>query len=531
MSKKTSLPGIHTPSPRLLQLLRLPAPFVLTLLVACGLLAGCGSDFKYGGGKGRKGNPLAAVYDLVASYPDLDFPILARKGLRLGLEITIDPITDGHTVTGTVMVREAQVMSLPESFDPKTPIDVSGQLRGDALAILPFGPVTVGGQQFFIELIGMVSPDGRLLDGIARLANISDEGTWYGVKQRSYLIAASDFGLQGTVSVITVRFGNTRDVVFEVRRDAELISGDPVAASSGGLALIVNRLFFDNIQVLDPASSYLTAAQFTTGNGSNPHDALEAAPGKIYVTRYEPAFDDILVADPNTGAALASIPLAQLATNASGTARPDRLARAGDFVLVTMQNIGNTFQDYGPGLAAFIDPNDNSIVASLELAGQNPFGPPSVHPSTGEIYLADAGIFPGLLSRSLSGGIEVLDPVTLTSKGILVDDDDAGGNIAGVAVTGDTTGYMVVVGASGGNSLRAFDPATGAVGPTVLATPALIPEIRYDGDGYLLVAEHDTSNPGLRVIDPNSASTVVRIPLSLPPVSLAILTRDLSGSP
>ena len=83
------------------------------------------------------------------------------------------------------------------------------------------------------------------------------------------------------------------------------------------------------------------------------------------------------------------------------------------------------------------------------------------------------------------------------------------------------------VDAGGSNSVITFNPSTGTLGPVVLATTAFIPEIRYDGDGYVLVAEHDFGNPGLRVLDAASGAAVARIRLSLPPVSVAILTRDL----
>jgi len=490
---------------------------------------GCGSDFNFGSGK-RAASPIAAVYDLEALYPGLEFPDLNATGLELDLEVEFEPPLPGAPpgeITGEARILEARVGGVVRTFDPNSPMPVAGTLRGETLDLFPFGPVTIGMLALYVELHGTLSPEGRTITGLARLSNMVDEGAWEGIRQRSYLVAASDFGINGTATIITVRFGGTPDVSFEVRRDAELISGDPVAASSGDLPFIVNRLSNDNVQVLDRDRDFLTALQFSTGNGSNPHDALLAAPGRLYVTRYEPAFDDVLVADPNTGDVLGRIPLAAWATNASATARPDRIVQAGGHVLVTMQNIDSSFRDYGPGLAAFIDPADDSVISVLTLAGQNPFGPPSVHPATGEVYLADAGIFPGLLPRSLSGGIEVIDPVTMTSLGLLVDDDDAGGNISGVAVAGEDIGYMVVVTDTGSNSLVAFHPATGAIGNVLLSTSAFIPEIRYDGDGYLLVAEHDTNNPGLRVLDAATGTGVVRIPLSLPPVSVAILTRDL----
>jgi hypothetical protein len=502
---------------------------VVAVMLALAACTSCGEDFDPDVRSGKKPAPLAAIYDLLVEYPDLEFPALGSKGLVLDVTLELEPDPNAPApgiLNGTATIREARVGGVARPFDPAAPLHVSGTARRGQIDLLPFGPVMVGTQTLWVDLIGTVDPDARGLNGIALFSNVATQGSWFGIKQRRYLVAASDFGLQGTITVITVRFGNTDDESFEVKRDVELISGDPVAASSGTLPMVANRLFFDNIQVLDRDRDFLTALQFSTGNGSNPHDVLAAAPGKVYITRYEPGFDDLLIADPGTGATLGTLPLGALATNGSGTARPDRLVKAGGLVLVTLQNIDASFTEYGPGLVAFIDPNTDSLISSITLAGQNPFGPPSVHPVTGQVFLADAGIFPGLLPQTLSGGIEVIDPVTMTTLGLLVDDDDAGGNISGVAV-GDTTGYAVVVDAGGTNSLVAFNPSTGDLGPVILATSVFIPEIRYDGDGYLLVAEHDFGNPGLRVLEAVTGKSVARIKLSLPPVSVAILTRDL----
>jgi len=81
------------------------------------------------------------------------------------------------------------------------------------------------------------------------------------------------------------------------------------------------------------------------------------------------------------------------------------------------------------------------------------------------------------------------------------------------------------------NDVVAFDPNSGAIGSTILSTAAFIPEIRYDGDGFLLVAEHDLSNPRLRVFDAATGTEITRIALSLPPSSMAILTRSLTVTP
>lgn len=500
------------------------------LMLAAAACAACGNDFTFQvKPPAGEAAPLAAVYDVLASWPSLDFPEFSAVGLTLDMTIEIEPGSlgaGGGPIRGTVTIQKAEVAGVARPFSPKSAIDFSGTLSGDAIAIR-FGDLFVGMSRLSPDLDGIVDATGRTMDGVARFSNITETGTWTGVKQRRYLIASSAFGLQGTASVVTVRYATQ----FSVSRDVELVSGDPVAAGGAELPLIVNRLFFDNIQVLDAASSFLTAVQFSTGNASNPHDALLAGAGRLYVTRYEPPFDDVLVADPANGDKLGTIPLSAYATNATGTPRPDRLLAAAGKVMVTLQNIDATFQEYGPGLLAFLDPGDDTVIDTITLAGRNPFGPMSVDPATGDVYVADAGIFQGLLPGELSGGVEVIDPVSMTSKGILVDDDDLGGNVSGVAATELGRGYAVVVTPGGANDVKAFDPASGAVLGTVLSTTALIPEIRYDGDGYLLVAEHDIGNPGLRVLDAATGAPVARISLSLPPASIAILTRGVLSGP
>jgi len=206
----------------------------------------CGSDFRFQDVTPHTAAPLAATYDIMATYATLAFPEFPATSLALDLTLEIDPNSlDASTgaLSGTVTIHDAIVAGLSRTFSPTTSIPVEGRLAGGEIDLTPFGPITVGATILFPDLLGMLSPDGRRIDGVAQLGNLPDTGTWLAVKQRRYLIAATDFSLQGTASIVTVRFG-TR---FKVDRDVELVSGDPVAAASPGQAFIVNRLLLPMI--------------------------------------------------------------------------------------------------------------------------------------------------------------------------------------------------------------------------------------------------------------------------------------------
>ena len=54
----------------------------------------------------------------------------------------------------------------------------------------------------------------------------------------------------------------------------------------------INRLGFDNLQRLDPARDFQTAFQASLGTAANPH-GLVGFDGELFVSRYEPPFDDV----------------------------------------------------------------------------------------------------------------------------------------------------------------------------------------------------------------------------------------------
>ncbi len=501
-------------------------------------LAACGSSYAPDPGTpSSDARPLASVYDLTLDLPDLVIIAAAGSGFAVDITVSIDPETldASGAFDGEVTVRGVTSGGVAVGWRTADPLPVHGRSVGDEWSLDPFGPVEVGSDAtgwtaLFLRAEGTLAADGRTLSGVASETASGSLGTFFGVKQRRYLVAATDFGVTGTVSLVTVRY----DVKVEVDRDLESVSGDPVVRASDGGVFVINRFFFDNVQSLDPAAKFATALQFSTGNASNPHDALAVDAERLFITRYEPPFNDLLIASRATGATLGFVDLSALATNASGTPRADGLALAEGLVFAGLQNIDASFVEYGAGRVAVLDPADGGIRAAITLEGKNPFGPPARHPDTGDLYYACAGVFQGSLPGELSGGIEVVDPRALVTRGLLVDDDDLGGNVSAVALSAtggagsSITGYALVTFPSGANALRAFDPATGAVLPGVAYTSAsFLTEAVADGDGYILVPEHDPARPRLLIFDAASGAIVAAPALSLPPFSVAVLTREL----
>ena len=409
---------------------------------ACALLilitTACGSSYGPDAPE-RSGDaaPLSSVYDALLSVPGISLPLLGAVGLTVDLTISIDPdaVDNGGSFEAEVTIVEVRAGGAIVPFSADDPLIALGLLSDGEFALDSFGPIDVGDPSMgvtsiFLSISGNLSADGRTIDGVVVVTSSAGTGTFHAVRQRRYLVAGTAFGVTGTVSLVTVRYNTS----FLVDDDLEAISGDPVATASEGGVFIVNRFFFDNIQVLDPETGYATALQFSTGNGSNPHDALAVDPNRLFVTRFEAPYNDVLIADRGTGEFLGFADLSGFATNASGTPRADSLVRAGGRIIVSLQNIDGSFREYGPGVLVALDPATGAPRSYLRMEGRNPFGPPAVHPDSGFLYYAMAGIFQGSLPKELSGGIEVIDPDALATRGLLVDDDDLGGNVSSVAL-------------------------------------------------------------------------------------------------
>ncbi len=500
-----------------------------SLVAALALLAAaCGHDARPPRTvtSGRDPAPLGRVIDLRVELPFLLPEAAAGPGVVLPVVLEVE---GGEAGSRPARVRYGRARLADGSEVPvadRSPGRTQVVLGEGTFRTGRVGPVEIAGTAFEWMVEG-TSPDGGWsLAGRSWESRTGGEGTFRGARRHRFLVASTDFYSGGSVDLVEVRWGRE----LAVREGVAPASSDPVLRVTGGMAFLVNRLSWDNLVRLDPADGFAPAWQAGTGDGSNPHDVIAAREGVLYVSRYEPPFDDLLVARAEGGAHRGTIPLGDLAENPDGTPRADRMARAGGLVFVGLQDIDRSFAAWGEGKLAAIDPRTDEVVGVVPLGGKNPGTLVVADDERGRerIWVQLAGIYPGVVPGELSGGVVVVDPRALAVERQALDDDDAGGNIGALAMAGPRLGYVVVSTADWTNRVLAFDPAAGRVLRETWSTRDYVPEIEVDGGGLLAVPDRSWSRPGLCLwrtpADPGGNEVLLGCaPLPLPPFSVEAL--------
>ena len=498
-------------------------------LVVVTAAGGCGSDYRPPAFEttGAPAAPLGLEMDLDVDLAQLRIPGVDLPGVRFAMSVELE--RDGF---GDVPARYGLGTGMATWFMGSGPIEDLADGRTvvtvgpDRWVTGRIGPLRVGGATFELMLDGSVDAAATLWEGQARESQSAGMGAFTGRRRLRWLVAGSDFFSAGQVAEVRWVGGTT----LQVRNGLEPISSDAVVRVAGRSLYAVNRLSFDNVQQLDPDSDYATAWQVGVGQGANPHDIVEAGDGRFYVSRYEPPFNDLAIIDESDGALLGAIDLSGLAENVDATPRADGLLRAGGVIFVALQDIDRTFTRYAEGKLAVVDPSTDAVAEPIPLGGKNPF---AMQLRVGEdgrerIYVALAGILPGLLEQELSGGVVIVDVLNRAVEGWALDDDVAGGNLTGLAIVSERLGYVVASDANFRNRVLAFDPTEGAVLRTVFETSDFIPEISLAAGQVLAIPDRSFAQPRLCLFAVPSNPAVQERPLGcgalqLPPFSVEAL--------
>jgi hypothetical protein len=338
------------------------------------------------------------------------------------------------------------------------------------------------------------------------------------------LVLTSDFQT-GSISVVDA------DSAFTTQLDVAPIHSDAVARIHDGLVYVVNRLGGDNIQVIDPGDGFRTVRQFSTGEGSNPHDIAVVSSDHAYVSRN--GMPSLLIVDPRDGGTRGEISLAAFA-DGDGNPDMDRLLYQDPYLYITIQRIdfgGMTYKPVPPSYLAVVDTRADTLVdmdpvaegaQGIVLQGLNPSAPMVADPERFVIYVPETGEY-----GVLDGGIEMVDPATGRSTGFLTREQDLGGDLLDFVIPDNGPGYATVSDAAYVTSLVSFDRRTGAKIATVYQSSAFeLADLAVTPCGQLIVCDRAYAAPGLRVFVATSGLpwTGVSRPIStgLPPFEVLL---------
>ena len=306
-----------------------------------------------------------------------------------------------------------------------------------------------------------------------------------------------------------------------------LLYQDAAVRSYGGALYVINRLFADNIQVLDPARNFATRLQCSVGNSTNPHDIAFASSSKAYVTRFETA--KLLIVNPSVQPncadfTLGTIDLSSLA-DADGNPDMDQMVVVDGLLYVSLErlNINSILRTPAKnGAIAVIDTASDQLVGSIELTGKNPFSSTNgLTVRDGFLYVSEVGLF-----GVLDGGIERVDLATQRAEGFLVTEADLGGDIIDFVLVSEHLAYAIVNQSNSKSALLAFDPTTREITATLLeAAGYTFGAIEMNDRGELYLADRAVRAPGIRIFRVADGTQLTAAPLNLvlPPLEIVFI--------
>jgi hypothetical protein len=334
--------------------------------------------------------------------------------------------------------------------------------------------------------------------------------------ERLALVLASDH-VSGAYAVVDLQ---RHEAVTRI----ELTHGDALLRVEGGLAYVINRLNADNIQVIDPARSFQTTAQWSVGPGTNPSD-IALAGGRAFVPLYQAA--EVAIHDAVSGERLGGVDLSELA-DADG--KPELVGAAiapdGRLLVVAQRLDWTTFTSDGAARLAVVDPDTALLITTVELRLPNPAAPPITLPGHLAILAWDTA------AALDNGGVELVSSLPPYDSEVLVGEERFGGTLTGLAtVDGDTLFVVASISQTGAEGLAVDTVLYRYVVSTderteVLALPGFsFGDIALTADGLLLICDQTPAAPGLRIFDAHSLQELTSGPIDtgLPPLRVAPL--------
>ena len=205
--------------------------------------------------------------------------------------------------------------------------------------------------------------------------------------------------------------------------------------------------------------------QYSTGNGSNPHDIAFVSEEQRRISHCIER-SQLLIVNPVTGDSLGSVDLSTFA-DADGLPEVSQLALYGSHLFAACQRLDreNGWAPAEFSTIAVVDVTtdllvdadaDTEGVQGIVMAGKNP-GAAAQRGS--KWFLSAVNSYTDLTD----GGIEVIDLANLRSEGIVLDEATVGGNLSSLVMASDNEGYAVVTDENFVNTVKRLDLETQSV--------------------------------------------------------------------
>ena len=315
------------------------------------------------------------------------------------------------------------------------------------------------------------------------------------------------------------------------------IHSDAVVRTYRDKVYVLNRLGQDNVIVLNGDDLQTPLTQYSTGNGTNPHDIAFVSEEKAYISRY--GRTHLLVVNPVTGDSLGTVDLSTFA-DADGLPETSQLAVHGAHLFAACHRLDreNGWVPTEFSAIAVVDVTSDQLVdvdpdaegtQGIVMTGSNPAGA-ALRGS--RWYLSAVNTYTDLTD----GGIEVIDLANLRSEGIVLDETTAGGNPGSLVMTSESHGYAVITDENFVNSVKRLDLATQSVSPGLEGlSGGFVPGLGLFGTRLFVLDQGSFADPasaGVNVYDVNSNDLLAGpISMGLPPSSIAFLgsVADFNG--
>lgn len=215
------------------------------------------------------------------------------------------------------------------------------------------------------------------------------------------------------------------------------VSSDASVRAFGTHTYVLNRSSENTVQRFDDLDFSAPVIEFSTGDGSNPHDVAECG-GSVVVSLF--AGNSLMVVDAATGLQTGSVDLSAF-DDGDGTPEADTMYVAPNgYLYVTLEQLSNFVSADGSGTLAKVDCSTWQVVDSWDVGpapmlAPDPTNPTGLFLTGGDYYTADYS------AVALDGGLWLFDTATDALTGPVLTEADLGANLGNVVGTPD--GHLV----------------------------------------------------------------------------------------